>query len=105
MRFFTAMPFYATDTFQATNKLTVTAGLRWEQPGAGSEENERNSVLKPDPPVTIWGYEFRHKSGYRNVVPRDSWSSSPVLSILPAETRGEESAFLSPFWLRLSRHP
>src|ERR1035441_8655297 len=32
------------DTFQATPKLTAVAGLRWEQPGAYSEENNLNSV-------------------------------------------------------------
>ena len=47
--------FYTTDTFQATNKLTVTAGLRWEQPGAYSEVNNLNSVLQPDAAVSVGG--------------------------------------------------
>jgi hypothetical protein len=47
--------FYVSDTFQATPKLTVTAGLRWEQPGAYSEENNLNSVLQPNAAVTIGG--------------------------------------------------
>jgi hypothetical protein len=45
--------FYVTDTFQATDKLTVTAGLRWEQPGSYSEEKNLNSVLQPNAPVSI----------------------------------------------------
>lgn len=45
--------FYVTDTFQATNKLTVTAGLRWEQPGAYSEENNLDTVLQPNAGVSI----------------------------------------------------
>jgi hypothetical protein len=44
---------YVSDTFQATPKLTVTAGLRWEQPGTYSEENNQDSVLQPDAAVTI----------------------------------------------------
>ncbi len=47
--------FYVTDTFQATKDLTVTAGLRWEQPGAYSEENDLDSILQPDASVTIGG--------------------------------------------------
>jgi outer membrane receptor protein involved in Fe transport len=46
---------YLSDTFQATPKLTITAGLRWEQPGAYSEENDLSSVLQPNVPVTIGG--------------------------------------------------
>jgi hypothetical protein len=47
--------FYVTDTYQATKNLTVTAGLRWEQPGAYSEENDLDSILQPDAPVSIGG--------------------------------------------------
>ena len=46
---------YVTDTWQATNKLTVNAGLRWSQPGAYSEENDLDSVLQPDAAVSIGG--------------------------------------------------
>lgn len=46
---------YVTDTWQATNKLTVNAGLRWSQPGAYSEENNLDSVLQPDAAVSIGG--------------------------------------------------
>ena len=45
--------FYATDTFQVTPKLTLTAGLRWEQPGAYSEKNDLNTVLLPNAPATV----------------------------------------------------
>jgi hypothetical protein len=45
--------FYVTDTFQMTPKLTVIAGLRWEQPGAYSEEKDLSVVLQPDAAITI----------------------------------------------------
>lgn len=47
--------FYVTDTWQATKKLTVDAGLRWSQPGAYSEENNLDSILQPNVPVSIGG--------------------------------------------------
>jgi len=34
-------------------KLTITAGLRWTQPGAFSEEHDLDSVLQPTAAVTI----------------------------------------------------
>jgi len=43
------------DTYQATTKLTVTAGLRWEQPGSYSEEHNLNSVLQPNAAVSLGG--------------------------------------------------
>lgn len=47
--------FYVTDTWQATKKLTVNAGLRWSQPGAYSEENNLNTILQPNAAVKIGG--------------------------------------------------
>lgn len=47
--------FYAMDTYQATKKLTVTAGIRWSQPGAFSEEHGLDAVLQPDAAVNIGG--------------------------------------------------
>ena len=44
---------YVSDTYQPTKKITVTAGLRWTQPGAFSEEHNLDSVLQPNTPVTI----------------------------------------------------
>ncbi len=46
---------FVEDTYQMTQKLTVVAGLRWEQPGSYSEENNLDSILQPDAPVTIGG--------------------------------------------------
>ncbi len=39
--------FYATDTWQASDKLTLNLGVRWEQPGAYSEVNNNDTVLQP----------------------------------------------------------
>ena len=44
---------FVSDTFQAGSKLTVTAGLHWEQPGSYSEENNLDTVLEPIAAVTI----------------------------------------------------
>ena len=44
--------FYVNDTFQASSKLTINLGLRFEQPGAFSEKHDNNSVwlsAAPDP--------------------------------------------------------
>jgi outer membrane receptor protein involved in Fe transport len=46
---------FVEDTYQATPKLTVTAGLRWEQPGAFSEEHNIGAVFLPNSPLTIGG--------------------------------------------------
>jgi hypothetical protein len=46
---------FANDTYQGTSKLTITAGLRWEQPGSYSEANNLDTVLRPHAPVTIGG--------------------------------------------------
>ncbi len=63
--------FYLTDTYQPTRKLTLTAGVRWDQPGAFSEEHNLDSVLQPNTPVTIGGV-----SSYTNPV---SGTSVPVI--------------------------
>ena len=47
--------FFSEDTYQATPKLTVTAGVRWEQPGAFSEEHNIDAVFLPNSPLTIAG--------------------------------------------------
>jgi outer membrane receptor protein involved in Fe transport len=39
--------YYVSDTFQASSKLTIDAGLRWDIPGSYNEENDRNTVLLP----------------------------------------------------------
>jgi hypothetical protein len=39
--------YFVTDTWQATNKLTVTAGLRWEIPGVYRERYDRQAVFNP----------------------------------------------------------
>jgi hypothetical protein len=39
--------FYGVDTYQASNKLTLNLGVRWEQPGSYSEVNNNDTVLLP----------------------------------------------------------
>jgi outer membrane receptor protein involved in Fe transport len=46
--YFTAYGFFVEDTFQVTKKLTVTAGLRWDQPSAYSEANNNDTVFLPN---------------------------------------------------------
>lgn len=45
--------FFITDNYQMTPKLTVVAGLRWEQPGAYSEENDIDAVFLPNKSVAV----------------------------------------------------
>jgi hypothetical protein len=45
--------FYAVDTWQATNKLTLNLGIRWEQPGSYSEVNNNDTVLLTNLPTTL----------------------------------------------------
>jgi hypothetical protein len=42
--------YFITDTWQATNKLTLTAGLRWEIPGVYNERYNRQLVFNPTEP-------------------------------------------------------
>jgi hypothetical protein len=54
---------FVEDTYQTTPKLTMTAGLRWEQPGAFSEEHDIDAVFVPNAPLTLGGI-----SSYTNPV-------------------------------------
>jgi outer membrane receptor protein involved in Fe transport len=54
---------FVEDTYQATPDLTITAGLRWEQPGSFSEEHNIGAVFVPNAPLTIGGV-----SSYTNPV-------------------------------------
>jgi outer membrane receptor protein involved in Fe transport len=44
---------FVEDTYQATPDLTITAGLRWEQPGSLSEEHNIDAVFVPNAPLTL----------------------------------------------------
>ena len=46
--YYTSYAFFVDDTFQATRKLTITAGLRWDQPSIFSEANNNDTVFLPD---------------------------------------------------------
>jgi len=46
--YFTSYGFFIDDTFQATRKLTITAGLRWDQPSTFSEANNFDTVFRPN---------------------------------------------------------
>ena len=96
--------FFVEDTFQATPKLTITAGLRWEQPGAYSEEHNIDAVFLPNVASDHWRRQFLHQSAWRErtakghggVVGFTALSVSkrrvaPLEDILPAR------------WIRLSR--
>ena len=45
--------FYAVDTWQATNKLTLNLGVRWEQPGSYTEVNNNDTVLLTNLSTTL----------------------------------------------------
>jgi outer membrane receptor protein involved in Fe transport len=49
--------FYAVDTFQASNKLTLNLGGRWEQPDSYSEVNNLDTVLLPNLATTLPNYK------------------------------------------------
>ena len=51
--YYTAYGFFVDDTFQATRKLTITAGLRWDQPGALAEANKNDTVFLPNKPSPL----------------------------------------------------
>jgi outer membrane receptor protein involved in Fe transport len=46
--YFTSYGLFVDDTFQATRKLTVTAGLRWDQPSTFSEAKNNDTVFLPN---------------------------------------------------------
>jgi hypothetical protein len=47
--------YYLTDTWSATRKLTINAGLRWELPGGMAERKDRGTVLLPNADTTVNG--------------------------------------------------
>ena len=51
--YFTSYGFFIDDTFQATRKLTITAGLRWDQPSVFSEASNNDTVFLPNQPSPI----------------------------------------------------
>ncbi len=51
--YFNSYGFFVDDTFQATRKLTVTAGLRWDQPSVFSEAKNNDTVFLPNQPSPL----------------------------------------------------
>lgn len=51
--YFTSYGFFIDDTFQATRKLTITAGLRWDQPSVFSEAKNNDTVFLPNQPSPL----------------------------------------------------
>ena len=51
--YYNSYGFFVEDTFQATKKLTLTAGLRWDQPGALGEANGNDTVFLPNKPSPL----------------------------------------------------
>jgi hypothetical protein len=45
--------YYVNDTYQFNRKLTITAGLRWDLPGAILEKHDVNTVLLPNAPSPL----------------------------------------------------
>ncbi|MEP6756597.1 MAG: TonB-dependent receptor, partial [Chthonomonadales bacterium] len=45
--------FFLTDNYQATRRLTLDLGLRWDQPGSYSEANNWNTVILPNAPSPL----------------------------------------------------
>jgi hypothetical protein len=54
--YFSAYGFFAEDTYQATKKLTLTLGLRWDQPGAFSEARGSDTVFLPNQPSPLGSF-------------------------------------------------
>lgn len=51
--FFHNFGLFINDTFQVSPKMTIVAGLRYEQPGALSEKNDLNAVILPTAPNSL----------------------------------------------------
>ena len=54
--YFTAYGFFVEDTFRVTPKLTVTAGLRWDQPSTYSEASNNDTVFLPNKPSPMGSF-------------------------------------------------
>jgi outer membrane receptor protein involved in Fe transport len=54
--YFTSYGLFIDDTFQATRKLTITAGLRWDQPSTFSEANNNDTVFLPNQPSPLGSF-------------------------------------------------
>jgi hypothetical protein len=54
--YFTAYGFFLEDTFQATQKLTINLGLRWDQPGTFGEARNNDTVFLPNQPSPLGSF-------------------------------------------------
>ncbi len=54
--YFTSYGFFVEDTYQATQKLTLTLGLRWDQPSTFSEARGNDTVFLPNQPSPLGSF-------------------------------------------------
>ena len=82
--YFNSYGFFVDDTFQATRKLTVTAGLRWDQPSVFSEANNNDTVFLPNQASPLGSF-LNPVTGQTQQLMRERGSWSTVRRGLPRE--------------------
>src|SRR6185503_11617041 len=66
----TPFGFFVDDTYQAGKRLTLTLGLRWDQPSEFSEENGHDTVFLADQPSPLGSF-LNPVTGQRQTVMGD----------------------------------
>ena len=101
--YFTSYGFFVDDTFQATRKLTITAGLRWDQPSVFSEASNNDTVFLPNQASPLG---FVPESGNRTDATTHGECRSRCSSAMAFAAR-RQSALETVFaasWIGLPRH-
>jgi hypothetical protein len=73
--------YYVTDTFQASRKLTLNYGLRWELPGALAEKHDRATVLLPDAKDPLSQETGMNLKGQLGLVNSSLWPDRTVTAV------------------------
>ncbi|HTR25823.1 MAG TPA: TonB-dependent receptor [Terriglobales bacterium] len=79
--YFTSYGLFVDDTFQATRNLTITAGLRWDQPSTFSEASNNDTVFLPQQASPLGSFanpvtgQTQQLLGNVALVKSPSWSS------------------------------